>query len=54
MCKYEHDLCVQVKNKPCIEFTVIMRFIFWIHSSGSETVINEKLSTPVACRNVFI
>jgi hypothetical protein len=28
---------VQVKNKPCVEYTVIMHLISWIHSRGSET-----------------
>ncbi len=39
-CYAEHkrDLCVHVKNKPCVEYTVIMPLISWIHSRGSETV----------------
>jgi hypothetical protein len=41
MCKYKHDLCVQVKNKPIVEFTVIMRLIPWIHFHGGETGIIE-------------
>ncbi len=28
--------CVQVKNKPCVEYTIIMRLISWIHSHSSE------------------
>jgi hypothetical protein len=45
LCKY-HDaclvnthkiFCVQVKNKPCVEYISIMHFISWIHSRGSET-----------------
>ncbi len=36
-CKYKQDLCVQVKNKPCVEYIIIMRLISWIHSRGSET-----------------
>jgi hypothetical protein len=39
LCKYKRDSCVQVKNKPCVECTVIMRLISWNHSHGSETVI---------------
>jgi hypothetical protein len=32
------NFCVQVKNKPCVVCTVIMRLISWIRSRGSETV----------------
>jgi hypothetical protein len=39
MCKYKYDLCVQVKNKPKVEFTIIMRLISWIHSRGSEAML---------------
>jgi hypothetical protein len=30
--------CVQVKNKPCVKYIVVMRLIPWIHSRGSETL----------------
>jgi hypothetical protein len=39
LCKYKQDLCVHVKNKPCVEYTVIMRLISWIHSHGREKII---------------
>jgi hypothetical protein len=39
LCKYIMRFCVQVKNKLCVECTVIMRLISWNHSRGSETVI---------------
>jgi hypothetical protein len=28
---------VQVKNKPCVEYIIIMHLISWIYSRGSET-----------------
>ncbi len=37
LCKYKWDFCLQVKNKPCVDYIVIMRLISWIHSRGSET-----------------
>jgi hypothetical protein len=27
LCKYKRDPCVQVKNKPCVECTIIMHLI---------------------------
>jgi hypothetical protein len=37
--KYKQDFCVQVKNKPCMVCTVIMRLISWNRSRGSETLV---------------
>jgi hypothetical protein len=37
-CKYKQGFRVQVKNKPCVDYIVIMRLIPWIHSRGSETI----------------
>jgi hypothetical protein len=37
LCKYKLDSCVQVKTKPCVECTIIMLFISWNLSRGSET-----------------
>ncbi len=42
LCKYKHDLCVQVKNKPCVKYTVIMCLISWIRSCGSETNMQNE------------
>jgi hypothetical protein len=39
LCKYKWDSCVQVKNKPYLECTVIMRLISWSHSRGNETLL---------------
>ncbi len=39
LCTYKQDPCVQVKNKPCVEYTIIMRLIPWNHSRGSKTSI---------------
>ncbi len=39
LCEYKRDFYVQVKNKPCVEYTITMRLISWIHSRGSETGI---------------
>jgi hypothetical protein len=33
---------VEVKNKPCLKYIVIMRLIPWIHSRGSETCMSNK------------
>jgi hypothetical protein len=33
---------VQVKNKPCVEFIIVMHLISWIPSRGSETNIIEN------------
>jgi hypothetical protein len=35
--KYKRDSCVQVKNKLCLECTIIMRLFFWDHSCGNKT-----------------
>jgi hypothetical protein len=43
MFKFKHDLCVWVKKKPCVELTVIMRLISWIHSRGSETLFLRSM-----------
>jgi hypothetical protein len=39
LCKYKQDFCVQVKNKPCMVCTVIMRLISWNRSRGSEILV---------------
>jgi hypothetical protein len=39
LCKYKRDSCVQVKNKPCVECTVIMHLISWNRPRGSETIL---------------
>ncbi len=39
-------LCVQVKNKPCVTYTV-MSFIPWIQTRGSETPFYMGLTVPV-------
>jgi hypothetical protein len=36
--------CVQVKNKPCVRRTSYMRLISWIHSRGSETILNTSIA----------
>jgi hypothetical protein len=43
LCKYKQDFCVQVKNKPCVEYTVIMRLISWIHSHGKTVLVNNQM-----------
>jgi hypothetical protein len=49
LCKY-HDACLantnvifceQVKNKPSVEYSIIMQLISWIHSLGSENKVPE-------------
>ncbi len=40
-CKYNVIFCVQVKNKPCVKYTTVMRLISWIHTRGSETLIKS-------------
>jgi hypothetical protein len=42
LCKYKQDLCVQVKNRPCVEYTVIMRLISLIPSCGSKTIMKRQ------------
>ncbi len=32
------ESCVQVKNRPCVVYTIIMRLISWKRSRGRETV----------------
>jgi hypothetical protein len=44
--------CVQVKNKPCVKFIVVLHLIPWIRSRGSETLIVwplpiQELEEPV-------
>jgi hypothetical protein len=41
--------CVQVKNKPCVKYIVIIRLIPWIRSRGSETI--ESCRFPAKCPN---
>jgi hypothetical protein len=36
--KYNQTFCVQVKNKPCVKYTTIMRLISWINTRGSKTM----------------
>jgi hypothetical protein len=36
--KIKRTLCVQVKNKPCVIYTV-MRLIPWIQSRASKTIV---------------
>jgi hypothetical protein len=34
--------CVQVKNKPCVKYIIVMHLIPWIRSHGSETLLIKK------------
>jgi hypothetical protein len=51
-CKYNETFCVQVKNKPCMKYTTVMRLISWIHTRGSETDISNVLTMKIIkCKN---
>ncbi len=41
-CEYKQDFYVQVKNEPCLKYTIVMHLISWIHSRDSETKPNME------------
>jgi hypothetical protein len=40
---------MQVKNKPCVKYAIVMRLIPWIYSRGSETLLIDQLCTYMQC-----
>jgi hypothetical protein len=49
-----NEICVQVKNKPCVECIIIMRLISWKYSRGRKTIlpVSDGTADVYVCKYV--